>query len=92
MQDWKTCTHRWKPKAKVSGFGVVFQDECTKCGSIGVMADKPDDHGYYAIVPQPWATIIDFNEFKKRKEAQHVKENSISREGNFEGEEEFFSS
>lgn len=44
---WKTCNHIFATVAKVSDFGVIYQDECTECGCIGVLADKPNEQGLY---------------------------------------------
>ncbi len=76
---WKTCNHTFAPVEKVSGFGTVFQDECTECGCIGVLADKPDEQGLYRIVAQPMAEVIDFMEFKRRKEQSNEQEQDAVR-------------
>lgn len=68
MRNWRTCEHKWESVAKYSEFGTVFQDECAHCGCIGVLADKPDENGFIQIVAQPMADVIDFMEFKRRKE------------------------
>ena len=71
---WKTCNHIFAPVEKISDFGVVYQDECTECGCIGVLADKPNEQGLYQIVAQPMAEVIDFMEFKRRKEQSNEQE------------------
>lgn len=71
---WKTCNHKWEAVPKYSEFGLVHQDECTECGCIGVLADKPDDSGLYQIVAQPMAEVIDFMEYKRRKEQSNEQE------------------
>lgn len=67
---WKTCNHQWQPIAKISEYGTVFQDECSECGCIGVLADKPDENGIWHIVAQPMAEVIDFMAYKRRKEEE----------------------
>lgn len=65
---WKTCKHKWHPNPKISEYGTVYQDECSECGAIGVMADKPDANGFWPIVAQPMADVVDFLAYKRRKE------------------------
>lgn len=65
--NWKTCKHNWQAVAKHSEFGTVFQDECTNCGCVGILADKPNEQGIWEIVAQPMAEVIDFQAFKQRK-------------------------
>jgi hypothetical protein len=72
MNKWKTCNHNWKAVAVYSVYGTVYQDECTECGCIGVLAEEPDEHGFYKIVAQPMADVIDLNEYRKRKEQKNV--------------------
>ena len=79
---WKTCPHNFQPVAKFSEFGLVHQDECTECGCIGVLADKPDENGFYQIVAQPMAEVIDFMEFKRRKEQANEQEQNAVLNGN----------
>ena len=72
MNNWKTCQHNWVSVPVVSMYGTVHQDECTECGCLGVLADKPDENGFYQIVAQPMAEVIDFMAYKKRKEEANV--------------------
>lgn len=46
---WKTCNHIFAPVEKLSDFGIVYQDECTECGCIGVLADKPNEQEQDAV-------------------------------------------
>lgn len=71
---WKTCNHQFVPVEVNSMFGTVFQDECTECGCIGVLADKPNEEGFYPIVAQPMAEVIDLMEYKRRKEQSNEQE------------------
>jgi hypothetical protein len=92
MNNWKTCKHEWKAVAKYSSFGVVYQDECVNCESIGVLADKADENGMVHIVAQPQADVIDFSDFKKRKETQNVEKSGFSGKGDGEGKEKLLGS
>lgn len=76
--DWKNCDHKWDSVPKHSAFGLVHQDECTKCGSIGVLSKVPNEQGFFQIVAQPWATIISLDEYRKRKVKQDEQETSKS--------------
>lgn len=67
---WKTCQHNWISVPHHSVYGVVHQDECSECGCIGVISNQPDESGFYQIVAQPMADVIDLNEFRKRKEVK----------------------
>lgn len=75
------CSHDWKAISKHSEFGTVYQDECCNCGCIGVLANEPDANGFYAIVAQPMAQVIDLNEFRKRKELESGKLNTFGDTG-----------
>jgi len=82
MNSWKTCEHKFVA-VKQEHFDDCFawRDECTKCGCIGTLATKPNANGFYEIVAQPMATVLDFNEFKKRKEQQDGKSTGQSNIG-----------
>lgn len=67
--DQKNCKHKWIQVPKHSSFGVVFQDECAHCGSIGVLADEPDEYGFYPIVALPFAEVVDLNKFRQTRKA-----------------------
>ena len=68
MNRWKTCSHKWESLPKYSEFGTVYQDECSLCGCIGILASEPNEAGFYGIVALPMAGVIDLNEFRKRRE------------------------
>jgi hypothetical protein len=67
--DPKNCKHKWIQVPKHSMYGVVHQDECEHCGSIGVLSEKPDENGFYQIIPQPFAEVIDLNEYREKRKA-----------------------
>jgi hypothetical protein len=73
---WRTCSHKWVAVPYTSSYGTVHQDECAECGCIGVLATNPDEEGFYKIVAQPIADVIDLNEFRKRKELANDAEKS----------------
>ena len=79
MNNWKTCQHNWVAVPKYSEFGLVHQDECTECGCIGVLADKPDEHGMYQIVAQPMAEVISLCEYRKRRQEELAMEEAALR-------------
>ena len=65
--NWKTCKHEFEPVPRHSEFGVVYEDECIHCGSIGVLSDVPDENGMFYLVAQPQAEIFDLDAYRARK-------------------------
>jgi len=66
--DPKNCKHKWIQVTKRSMYGVVYQDKCKYCGSIGVLSEKPDENGFHHIVPhQPFAEVIDLNQHREKE-------------------------
>jgi hypothetical protein len=78
--DWKTCKHEWEAVPKHSGFGIVHQDECLHCGSIGILAEMPNERGFYEIIAQPWGEVIYLDEYRKRKVEKDVETKKIASE------------
>lgn len=90
MNNWKTCQHNWVAVSKYSMFGLVHQDECTECGCIGVLADKPDENGLYQIIAQPMAEVISLCDYRRRREEERaIEEAALLNLENFGTEGEF---
>lgn len=72
MSKESTCKHNWVTvKSNYMYEGWAMQDECTECGCVGRLDDKPDENGFIQIVAIPKAKVLDFNEFKARKRAEN---------------------
>lgn len=62
------CKHDWKMVPAASS--GQFRDECSNCGCVGEVDWKNPVNGFYQIKARPLAKVLDFAEFKKRREVK----------------------